>query len=199
MTKKRLTFLDGNIPIHKLVFFSPSNTRFFRPQMTRFFPPQVDAMFKNGTTPATNRDWQRLFTGVLRRSFEVEDVKLLRMSMARNEKRQLCGLFDVPFETGMYLMDNVETAGLPQGVSIKHCSVLPPLVSERTSDRSYGDRGGGDRGGGSYSRGSSGGGGGGGGAGRSWGGGGGGRQSSSSGGGGGGGNWGSRGATKTWP
>ena len=152
-------------------------------------------MFKNGTTPATNRDWQRLFTGVLRRSFELEDVKLLRMSMARNEKRQLCGLFDVPFETGMYLMDNAETAGLPQGVSVKHCSVLPPLVSERTSDRSYGDRGGGygDRGGGGgYGRG-----GGGGGGGRSWGGSGGGRQSSSSG--GGGGNWGSRGATKTWP
>ena len=56
---------------------------------------QVDAMFKNGTTPTTNRDFQRLFTGVLRRSFEIEDIKVLRMSMARNDKRQLCGLFDL--------------------------------------------------------------------------------------------------------
>jgi hypothetical protein len=39
---------------------------------------QVDAMFKNGTTPANNKDWQRLFLGVLRRSFEIEDVKFLR-------------------------------------------------------------------------------------------------------------------------
>jgi hypothetical protein len=39
---------------------------------------QIDAMFKNGTTPSNNKDWQRLFLGVLRRSFEIEDVKFLR-------------------------------------------------------------------------------------------------------------------------
>ena len=75
------------------------------------------------------------------------------------------------FETGMLIMDNMETAGLPQGIVLSHCTVLPSLVSERTSygssDRSYGG-GGGDRsyggggggGGGSWSRG---------GGGRSWG------------------------------
>ena len=83
-------------------------------------------------------------------------------------------------------MDNMETAGLPQGIVLSHCTVLPSLVTERTSygsgDRSYGG-GGGDRsyggggggGGGSWSRGGGDGrggssyGGGGGGGGRSWG------------------------------
>ena len=76
----------------------------------------------------------------------------------------------------MLIMDNMETAGLPQGIVLSHCTVLPSLVSERTSygssDRSYGGGGGG--GGGSWSRGGGegrGGGsyGGGGGGGRSWG------------------------------
>jgi hypothetical protein len=39
---------------------------------------QVDAMFKNGTTPANNRDWQKLIIGVLRRSFDIEDIKFKR-------------------------------------------------------------------------------------------------------------------------
>ena len=75
-------------------------------------------------------------------------------------------------------MDNMETAGLPQGIVLSHCTVLPSLVSERTSygsgdrDRSYGGGGGGgswSRGGGGEGRGGCSYGGGGGGGGRSWG------------------------------
>lgn len=102
---------------------------------------QVDAMFKNGTTPSNNKDWQRLFLGVLRRSFEMEDVKFLRMSMARNEARDLCALVDLSFEVGMQIMDSMESAGLPSGVSITHCTVLPPLVSDRSERPAYSDRG----------------------------------------------------------
>ena len=83
----------------------------------------------------------RLFTGVLRRSFEIEDIKYMRMSMARNDKRNLCALIDLDQATGMIIMDNLETAGLPQGVSLKHCTQLPQLVSERSD--SYGGGGGG--------------------------------------------------------
>lgn len=103
------------------------------------------------------------------------------MSMARNGARDLCALIDLPCETGMLILDSMETAGLPSGVSVAHCTVLPPLVSDRTerpaySDRgsnyrsggggsygggggsSYGGRGGGGRGGSSYSGGRGGGG-----------------------------------------
>ena len=83
----------------------------------------------------------RLFLGVLRRSFDLEDVKFLRMSMARNGARDLCALIDLSCETGMMILDSMETAGLPSGVSIEHCTVLPPLVSDRSERPAYSDRG----------------------------------------------------------
>lgn len=164
---------------------------------------QIDAMFKNGTTPSNNKDWQRLFLGVLRRSFEIEDVKFLRwlvvlhytytctsflclfagnywdphdygilnasyswffssdgfllrcflssyrMSMARNEARNLCALVDLSCETGMMILESMESAGLPSGVSISHCTILPPLVSDRSERPAYSDRGSNYRSGGS--------------------------------------------------
>jgi hypothetical protein len=64
-----------------------------------------------------------------------------RMSMARNEARDLCALVDLSSEMGMLIMDSMETAGLPSGVSIQHCTVLPPLVSDRSERPAYSDRG----------------------------------------------------------
>ena len=71
------------------------------------------------------------------------------MSMARNGARDLCALIDLPCETGMLILDSMETAGLPSGVSVAHCTVLPPLVSDRTERPAYSDRGSNYRSGGS--------------------------------------------------
>lgn len=95
--------------------------------------------------------------------------------MARNEARDLCALVDLSAETGMLIMDSMEEAGLPSGVSITHCTVLPPLVSDRSERPAYSDRGSSYRSGGGSSYGGGGGSsyGGGGGRGGSYGGGGG--------------------------
>lgn len=61
--------------------------------------------------------------------------------MARNGARDLCALIDLSCETGMMILDSMETAGLPSGVSIEHCTVLPPLVSDRSERPAYSDRG----------------------------------------------------------
>lgn len=68
--------------------------------------------------------------------------------MARNEARDLCALVDLSFEVGMQIMDSMESAGLPSGVSITHCTVLPPLVTDRSERPAYSDRGSNYRGGG---------------------------------------------------
>jgi uncharacterized membrane protein YgcG len=123
---------------------------------------QVQALFKNGTSPDNVRDWQRLFNGVLRKSFAIEDAKFGKMNMARGEDRNLCVLVDLPYEQGRQVLDMLEReeAKLPQGVSIEACDALPQLVQERYGDRGgysgsggYGgsrNNGGGYRGGNSY-------------------------------------------------
>ena len=88
--------------------------------------------------------------GVLRKSFDINDAKFGKMSMARSENRRLCVLVDFPYQQGKKIMDALdsEVALLPQGVTLKPCHSLPSLITERSG---YGDRGGDrDR---SYSRG----------------------------------------------
>lgn len=120
---------------------------------------QVEAVFKNGTTPETTRDWTKLITGVLHRSLGLEDMKFGKMTMARGPNRNLCVLVDMPTEQAMEVLEMVENTKLPQGVTLVPCEVLPPLISER-SDR-YGGGGSSSRygggGGGGYSGGGRGG------------------------------------------
>lgn len=106
---------------------------------------QVDAVFKNGTTPETTRDWTKLITGVLHRSLGLEDIKFGKMTMARGANKNLCVLVDMPFDQATEVLDMLETTKLPQGVNLAPCESLPNLIAER-SDRSPSDRfGGGSR------------------------------------------------------
>ena len=111
---------------------------------------QVNAVFRNGSTPETVRDWQKLINGILKRSCGIMDVRFGKMSMGRGTDRNLCALVDFPYDQGVEILEALADAVLPQGVGIKQCEQLPQLVQER----------------GSYSRDSYGGGGGGGGGGR---------------------------------
>jgi len=126
---------------------------------------QVQAIFKNGTSPETTWDWQRLFAGILKRSLEIENVDMKRVAMGKTEQRTPIGLVDVNFEVGNQIIESLQTVSLPNGVVIEQCEKLPQLV---------GDRGGDYRGGGGSPRGwtprESFGGGGGGGGGSSYGG-----------------------------
>jgi ATP-dependent RNA helicase DDX21 len=113
---------------------------------------QVDAVFKNGSTPETTRDWTRLVTGVLHRSLGLEDIRFGRMTMARTPTRSLCCLFDMPSSQAHEVLEMLKSTKLPGGVTLVQCEALPLLVSERM-DRgergSYGERSGsygGDRG-----------------------------------------------------
>ena len=129
---------------------------------------QFDAVFKNGSQPDTLRDWQKLAAGVLRRSLEIEDIKFGKTSIGKLPDQSMCCLIDLKSEQGSEIMKMLEDVKLPQGVKLKPCSVLPPIMRD-PSERSWqaGGGGGGSRGsyggGGSRGGGYRGGGGGGGG------------------------------------
>ena len=135
---------------------------------------KFEAVFKNGTTPESIRNWQRLVNGILRKSLDIDDAKFGKMSMARGADRNLCLLVDFTAQQANDILFALEDAqGLPGGVAITECTALPPLVQERRSE--YGGGGGGGyRGGGGYNNryggGGRGGGGGGGGGGDRYGG-----------------------------
>ena len=121
----------------------------------------------------------RLFSGVLKRSFDMDEVRFGRVAIGRTENRAPCALVDVPSDTAESILDAIEETKLPAGLGIKQCETLPHLVPDFSnavgrrdsggSGRSYvpssrfgGDRsyGGGSGGGGDRSYSSGGGGGG---------------------------------------
>ena len=113
---------------------------------------QFEAVFKNGTTPESIRDWQRLVNGILRKSLNIVDAKFGKMSMARSTDRNLCILVDFSNKQAEAILSGKDEEGvqLPGGVRIQECIALPPLVQERYGGGGYrgGGGGGGYRGGG---------------------------------------------------
>ena len=101
---------------------------------------QVEAVFKNGTSPETTRDWTKLITGILYRTLGLDDIRFGKMTLARGANRNLCCLVDVSAELGHEVLTMLEATKLPSGVSIAQCETLPQLISD-TSSRFSDDRG----------------------------------------------------------
>lgn len=130
-----------------------------------FMTLQVGATFRNGTSPDNIRDWLRLVTGVFRRHLELDEFRFGKMSLARSAahlgseerrdyykgKGNLDVLVDLDYDTAQQVMRVVKERGLPQGVRIDVCKVLPELVQDPTV--SFGGGGRGRGGGGSFRRG----------------------------------------------
>ena len=98
---------------------------------------QFEAVFRNGSTPESVRDWQRLVNGILRRSLGVEDAKFGKISMARSSTRNnLCVLVDFTCEQADTILSalNDDEVKIPGGVKIHECHQLPPLVQEARRD-----------------------------------------------------------------
>lgn len=102
---------------------------------------QVEAVFKNGSSPETTRDWTKLITGILYRTLGLDDIRFGKMTLARGPSRNLCCLIDVPAELGHEVLSMLQTTKLPSGVTIAQCETLPQLISDSPSryggDRSY--------------------------------------------------------------
>ena len=82
----------------------------------------------------------RLTSSILRRCFDVENVRFGKSSLARGENRELFLVVDVPYENGRTVMEAIAAdaeggAGvLPVGVRMAQCEMLPSLVQEREMD-----------------------------------------------------------------
>lgn len=106
----------------------------------------VNAVFKNGTSPSTVRDWQRVFSGIVRKSLLLEDVKTGRVAMGRLPKtRQFCGLFDVDTESGQTILDKIaeDESAIPNGIEISRCEKLVEIVEDNSGRGRDGGRDGG--------------------------------------------------------
>ena len=139
---------------------------------------QVQAVFRNGSSPSTIRDWQRLSAGLFRRSLGMDDFKFGRMSMARLEgDPNLVLLLDVDYEVGLAVLERLQgaegdgaegeqgsgetdsssnresgrvRAQLPSGVRVTRCETLPALVQDRSERPAYSSYGSSGGGGGGY-------------------------------------------------
>lgn len=117
---------------------------------------KINAVFKNGSSPATTRDWQRLLAGVIRRSLDVEEgVKFGKTVMARDDDRSVIALIDVPYEIGTSILSKLNEVGLPGGIKISQVDAIPrDIIEDRSRTDSWSDRGGSRGEGGTLRRGS---------------------------------------------
>ncbi len=87
----------------------------------------------------------------MKRSLNIEEIKVGKISIGRTDYRTPCALIDVPDSLGETILEALEQIKLPQGLSIKQCQVLPyvtPDYSNESSRGRYEGRGGGGGGGG---------------------------------------------------
>lgn len=140
---------------------------------------QVEAVFRNGSTPSSVRDWSSLVAGVLARSLDLQDVHLGKVALGRvsvpgggsySRDKQVVALVDLEDDMAQQALERLQIGdqfatlpdsevevheySLPPGIKIAACAHLPELVVERTErdfSRPRGDsRGGTGRASGGY-------------------------------------------------
>lgn len=125
---------------------------------------QVEAVFRNGSTPTSVRDWSSLVAGMLARSLDIQDVRLGKVALGRvpvpgggsySRDKQLVALVDVEDELAQQVLERLQISeqiatdpdsevevhgdSPPAGIKMAACAQLPELVVDRT-ERDYSSR-----------------------------------------------------------